>query len=212
MNVSFWVFLVFGGAACFFGWRHVTSQGWHGFAIPLCALIALTGLYLGYRKWSLESKLNAVVAELSGVPNGSVACRNAMQEMIFSTNAGWVNVDEHGNMSNQTVLTRDICNDLRGYLDSAKVSPSAGQVLAVHVLTHESMHIAGERNEARTECQAIQRNAKTAELLGAAPDAAQALAREYWESFYPRMRDRYRTSECRAGGSLDETPDDGIWP
>ena len=49
------------------------------------------------------------------------------------------------------------------------------QVVAVHVLTHETMHMVGITNEAQTECAAVQRDAQMAVALGASPAEAQAL-------------------------------------
>jgi hypothetical protein len=69
----------------------------------------------------------------------------------------------------------------------------------------------GETDEARTECQAMQRDAAAARLLGA--DAAQArrLARSYWLVEYPRMPDGYRNSECAPDGPWDEHLPDAPW-
>ncbi len=81
----------------------------------------------------------------------------------------------------------------------------------MHVLTHEAMHMAGITDEARAECLAVQRDAKTARLLGASPQEAADLARRYWRTFYPRMRDEYVTPECRPGGQLDQASPDAPW-
>ena len=50
----------------------------------------------------------------------------------------------------------------------------------------------------------MQRDARTAQLLGADPEQALRLARLYWTTVYPRMADDYRSADCRPGGSLDE--------
>lgn len=62
----------------------------------------------------------------------------------------------------------------------------------------------GESSEAVAECEALQRDATTARLLGASPAAAQQLARSYLLGVYPRMPDEYVTSDCRQLGPLDE--------
>lgn len=64
--------------------------------------------------------------------------------------------------------------------------------------------MAGTTNESQAECEAMQRDAQTAQLLGATPEQGVALARAYWRQVYPQMNDEYRTSDCAAGAKLDE--------
>ena len=85
------------------------------------------------------------------------------------------------------------------------------QVVVVHVLTHEAMHLAGLVAEAAAECAAVQRDAQTARLLGAAPADAAALAAAYWREVYPQLPEGYRSSDCRPGGAMDERRTDAPW-
>ena len=94
---------------------------------------------------------------------------------------------------------------------SGRHRPSRDQVLAVHVLTHEAMHLSGRLDEAAAECAAVQRDARTARLLGAGPADAAGLAASYWREVYPLMPDRYRSEQCRPGGSMDERLADAPW-
>ena len=89
--------------------------------------------------------------------------------------------------------------------------PSLDEVIAVHVLTHESMHMRGITGEAQAECAAVQRDAQTAWLLGANAADATALARSYWRLVCPRMPDDYRTVDCGASAALDEHLPDAPW-
>jgi hypothetical protein len=66
------------------------------------------------------------------------------------------------------------------------------------------MHVAGETDEAATECRAVQRDAELARLLGASPADALTLARRYYRELYPRLGDAYRSADCASGGRLDE--------
>jgi hypothetical protein len=86
------------------------------------------------------------------------------------------------------------------------------KLLAVHVLGHESMHLAGVVDEARAECLAVQLDAFVAAHLGATTRFARSLAREYWRYYYPSQDRRYRSAECRDGGTLDLFPSRYGWP
>jgi hypothetical protein len=75
--------------------------------------------------------------------------------------------------------------------------------MAVHVLTHEAIHMSGVADEAVTECLAMQHDARAARLLGAPAEYARRLSRRYWTSIYPRMPAEYRSQECGPNGRLD---------
>jgi hypothetical protein len=102
----------------------------------------------------------------------------------------------------RTLIKREACGDLRHYAGHHN-HPSPDAIIAVHVLTHEAMHMRGITGEADAECAAIQRDRITAKLLGATEQQARGLARIYWLVYYPDMPDEYHRDSCREG-----TPDD----
>ena len=109
-------------------------------------------------------------------------------------------------------LERDSCNALRDYLHGDKQSPTFDQMVAVNVLSHEAHHLAGESDEALTECASMQQIAEVATWLGATAEQGRSLAERYAGEVYPRMPSNYRSQDCVVDGSLDETPGDGEWP
>jgi len=109
-------------------------------------------------------------------------------------------------------LRRGTCNTLASWLVSDKTDPTLEQVNALHVLVHEAIHVTGEFNEGTTECIAMQRDAEAAELLGAAPSDARALADAYYQQTFPRMSSEYRSPACVPDGALDLSPGDGQFP
>ena len=86
------------------------------------------------------------------------------------------------------------------------------KLLAVHVLAHESIHLAGVVDEAAADCLAMQVDAQVAQRLGAGRAFASSLAREYWRYYYPSQEERYRSSSCRDGRAFDLFPDLPGWP
>jgi hypothetical protein len=82
---------------------------------------------------------------------------------------------------------------------------------ALTVLTHESVHLRGVRNEAVTQCYAMQAVARVARALGASAEDGRALAALEYVADYPHMPPAYRSSECHPGGSLDLTPGTRWW-
>jgi len=71
--------------------------------------------------------------------------------------------------------------------------------------------VRGQTSEALAECEAVQRDETTAELLGATTTQARALAVRYWQGVYPQMPEDYSSGDCRPGGSLDEQLTSAPW-
>ena len=85
-------------------------------------------------------------------------------------------------------------------------------LVALHVLGHESIHLAGVVDEAAADCLAMQVDALVAMQLGATRAFARTLARDYWEQYYPAQEPGYRSPQCRDGGMLDLFRADSGWP
>lgn len=187
--------------------RHVMGHR-HTVLIPV---LLVPALFLGWQEWQFrqdEAQFSAVATQIAG-RDVQVECQRFMGALVDATGeAGYVQFDADGAPSDTGRIERDTCNDLRDWLHSDKSNPPLKQVIAVHVLGHESYHLAGIRDEAATECSAMQRDDDVAEDLGATAEQARALATRYADEVYPHMPDTYRSNECVDGGTLDADPTD----
>jgi hypothetical protein len=173
-------------------------------SVGLLGVLAVTALIPGYLRHREEHSLSAVATRLAGV-RAAVRCQSLGQEMVdLGSELGYVRFAANGVPEHRTLIKRGPCKALNAYRHSDKRSPTDNEVIAVHVLTHESMHMRGLTDEAAAECAAIQRDELTAELLGARPAEARQLARRYWLLDYPQMADNYRSGGCVPGGAMDE--------
>jgi hypothetical protein len=180
-------------------------------SIVLLAVLSAGAAAPGVMRAREESRLQRAAGDLVGHPV-RVHCQSfGGTFMDAGADLGHVFFRSDGAPEPATTIKYEQCGFLSHYLNSGKTAPSLDEVIAVHVLTHESMHLRGIRDEAQAECAAVQRDAHDAELLGASPAAALALARRYWSEIYPRMPDDYRATECRAGGTLDEHLSEPPW-
>jgi hypothetical protein len=87
--------------------------------------------------------------------------------------------------------------------------------MALAVVSHESYHILGYRNEAQVECYGMQSIWFVASKLGASTAEAQSLATLYATRMYPMRRlqtPRYWSSQCRDGGRYDLRRSLARWP
>jgi hypothetical protein len=153
-----------------------------------------------------EARLAAVASEIAG-REVEVHCPGALEQLTdISPNAGSVHFGADGQPANYMELNRETCSaleDMSAY--EAKVSK------ALHVLAHESWHLAGIQDEAKADCYALQRVELAALRLGAAPADAQALARRAYVDRQETAPAEYRTYECRNNGALDLSPSPN-WP
>lgn len=176
-------------------------------AFPVTALLSLELAALALvpvTRWaSEEHRLSHIASELVGA-TAQVRCQPLSHAMVdASGDLGHVRIVD-GAAERTTLIKNEQCRLIGRYADGDQDQPSDDEVVAVHVLTHESMHMRGLLDEALAECAAVQRDELTATALGADPAAARALAIRYWREVYPRMPAAYRTTDCGPGGSLDE--------
>lgn len=135
----------------------------------------------------------------------AVHCQSGAAAFVDAgSELGWVPFDAAGRPEPRTLIKRDQCRFLERYRSGDHAHPTRDEVVAVHVLTHEAMHMRGSAVESAAECEAVQRDAVTAQELGASPAEAHALAVDYWLHVYPRMPDDYWTRDCGPGRPLDE--------
>jgi hypothetical protein len=179
-------------------------RGFPTVSVAVLAVLAVGAAVPPYLRHREDNRLTTVATSLVGA-KAVVHCQTFGQEFFQVGNElGYVRWGRDGIPEHQTTIMRGPCADLRKYLSSDKQHPTAAEIVAVHVLTHESMHMRGITSEAVAECAAVQRDSSTAELLGANPTAAMALERTYWRIDYPRMSTTYQSAECAPGGALDE--------
>jgi hypothetical protein len=181
--------------------------------VSVALLLALAGAAAipGVVRARQERRLAGAATALVGT-SVTVRCQTVGGAFIDAgPELGYVRWRADGSPEGWTLIKRDQCRHLAAYARSDKRAPSREQVVAVHVLTHEAMHLSGRLAEADAECAAVQRDAWTARLLGASAAEAAALAAAYWGNVYPLMPEDYRSPECRAGGKLDERLPDAPW-
>lgn len=191
--------------------RFLLSRRWRVWPV-LVALPALV-FTLNEARWHrFESGLaDAERPVLSGREAG-FGCERLMHDFWSSQGrAGHVWFDADGTPAREAFLSAQTCSGVRAY----KRQPDRAtldEIVAVHTVTHEAAHLAGERREAVAECTALQADAAVMVRLGATASTAQAQTLRYLHEVYPRLATDYVSGECRSGGALDRTPDDGTWP
>ena len=136
----------------------------------ICLAIALVAAWSPIKTMRFESFLSARASVLADGANASVHCNTAFDAMFDNR----INVIGHADpRTGDIVFQISWCEKLMDYLDNPTQVDSFTRY-SLMLFTHEVMHIRGELNEQKTECQAIQRNTIAAELLG----ISRALAKE----------------------------------
>lgn len=168
-------------------------------ALGVAALVtwtALAGLsgYHELRHHHAQALATDATRLASGDPTARAVCRRTTVDWLdLSGTLGFVRYDD----PSTSLLRASTCRDLGSWLWSSKHSPSLDEVVAVHVVSHEAQHVAGEFDEGLAECGALRWDAAVAERMGASARQASALAERYVAEVYPYQRDEY-LRDCAA--------------
>jgi hypothetical protein len=173
--------------------------------LAVLALLAVSSIWFPMQQWRLESFLSEKSTELTGVQSVTVHC-NSLFDSIFTplvSVAGLAYIEEK-----KIVFEYQWCGDITEYLKHP-ANVSRRELFSLTIFTHESMHIRGERDEKKTECQAVQRNHMASNILGVPDLISRRNAIAYYKNNYPEHP--YFTSSCAPGKELDENLADSVW-
>ncbi len=206
------IFLLLSAFFCWLIYREIRYQPEKFDSFSLVYILVLGALAIAaarpaYTTWQLETLLSEKASIISDRPNIKVRC-NSMFDTLFSgkgvsSPAGTAYIE-----AGEIFFESGWCKNFKKYL-KAPEDASREQLFAMHIFTHEVMHIRGERNEKKTDCQAIQRNHTVGELLGISRSVARENAKRYYVELYPRHN--YFDRHCKPGGRYDERLADAIW-
>ncbi len=183
---------------------------------PLLIVVAIPLLFIvGVQQEQRrnEHRLAEIASSIAG-RDVDVHCPGLLARLAdVSAHAGSVFFDEHGRPADFTDLDEETCSELERFAEGKTgVGEDVRVARAMHVLAHESSHLAGIRDEAEADCYGLQRTAFVAESLGADSARAERLARIALAERAVTAPTDYRSSECHDGGALDLDPASSVWP
>jgi hypothetical protein len=212
----------------FFGWlayrelrnRWAGRPGYEGpeptLSIPYLALLIVLALVFAwppFHYWRIERFLSAKATELAEFHRAKVHC-NTMVDSFFDQE--YLASGHASPETGEIVLQYPWCETLMRYLDHPERA-SWDEISSLNMLTHESMHVRGERNEALTECEAVQRDYRAARLLGVPDAIARKNALDYYQTIYMEkgkiggIQAAYFSTECAPDRAMDEHLPDSTW-
>ncbi len=181
--------------------------------VLILTVLAVGFAYKPVRIWSFERFLTNKARILSESSMANVHC-NSVADTLFDPN---VFASGHANFeTGRIVFAHSWCEHLMDHLSNPK-KPTREGIFSVQLFAHEAMHIRGERNEAKTECQALQRYAQAAILLGVPEHIAKKNGMAYYLGDYQgratqgTMSSQYYSDQCAPGKALDEKLPDSTW-
>jgi hypothetical protein len=167
-----------------------------------------------------DLRLSTIAGELAG-RDVHVRCEGVTGEIVGVDGQSGRTMFVNGRPADETILMEGICERLHRYSQLTKTGvdcllPCDGSAIetawSLNALAHESYHLAGIRNEARTECYALQAVDFVVRRLGATAQQARQLATFAFAELPPEMPAEYTSPECRNGGRFDLRPDSALWP
>jgi hypothetical protein len=194
---------------------------YRGFALGLAVFAALAAVAWivdsrsGWRSLDGDAKLAAVerfsgeASRIAGKPV-SVGCDEAHDYVGYVQHADGIAIVG----GDRAYITPEICFAL--YRLAFEGDEEGSQTArAIAVLAHEAWHLRGERDEATTECYALQSGVALGRRLGLDEDAARRmLAQQLTENMLrgPESLEYRVSDECRDGGRLDLDPESRAFP
>jgi hypothetical protein len=175
------------------------------------------------RREENENRL-ALVASAVALRDVDVSCPGFWTRLVEITpNAGWVGFDEHGRPSDKANLSAATCSSLehvwrgkqrsfRCLLAGACDDGTIEAMYGIVTLAHESWHLRGIVDEARTQCYAVQSVEEVARGLGVPSADARMLAVRVALDDAHMPVGEYHSGQCRPGGAYDLRPDTPAWP
>jgi len=163
--------------------------------------------------WHFEHFLSAKATELADGHRAKVHCNTIWDTMLDAEMLAAAHADPQ---TGEIGIQHPWCHTLRSYLNHPNRA-TEDELWSLGIFTHESMHIRGERNEALTECEAVQRNYRAAKLLGVPDGTAKRNALDYFNIIYQErgeiggMQGAYYSVECAPGKAMDEHLSDSTW-
>ena len=177
--------------------------------LGLAAAFAWPPLHTRYFQWHLSVK----ATQLADDHPAKVHCNTLFDTMLDPE----MLASGHANpRTGKIVIQKPWCSTLMAYLRHP-ARASHEELDSLDLFTHESMHIRGELNEARTECQAVQRNYRAARLLGVSDPIARRNALDLYRINYQQrgqiggMQGAYYSDQCAPGKAMDEHLSDSTW-
>ena len=193
--MRFYLLIALALLIAYVGYRKLMEpEKWTGTLVVL-SLIFLPNAYMEYQWQATEHKANEIAIMVAGKDAGVLHCQRLSETMLFvGSETGHVMTKPNGKLVG--MLTYQLCHDFKGWLASDKSKVDSSIATTIHVIVHESVHLTGEFNEAKTECTAMKLDAKAAEDLGASTQVAEALAKTYHDLVYPTLTDQYNNLKC----------------
>ncbi|WP_411276934.1 hypothetical protein [Gaiella sp.] len=158
-----------------------------------------------------EERFTAEAARIAG-RDVRVYCDDAYSFTGVGSDAAGVALISRG----LSYLEPTICRSLYRLAFEGELGQRDEAAFAITVLAHEATHLRGIRNEAETECYALQEGVTLGRRLGLDEETARALmesqrARDLSDASVARLD--YRLPEgCTDGGRLDLSPNDDRFP
>lgn len=172
--------------------------------IAVLAILALLATYPIMDHWRFERLLSAKTSQLADNRHAEVTCTTVFQSVYDTFGlAGTANPT-----TGVVILQYPTCNELRDYIDSPETA-STREIYSLSVFTHEAMHVRGELDEQKTECQSIQRFVRSAKLFGVPTHIAERQVKGYYRG--PYEQHPYFSEKCAEGKAFDEGLGDPAW-
>ncbi|TXG76138.1 hypothetical protein E6P97_04140 [Patescibacteria group bacterium] len=172
--------------------RYRIELSYRVFAVVFTLACFALPAYLEFRIQFANAYASSMTRKVVGNNEVHARCQRGLADMLEIKSisyAGWVEGKPGTKRSN---LTSQICGHLISWVLSDKQHASRDQLIALHVVIHEAVHLTGEYSEAETEYKTTEYFEGVVVSMGASQSEAKRMNDYYKSEVNPHMPEAYR--------------------
>lgn len=205
LTLSHGIYLILGLVSLIFfykSWQRRKSYrfGFSLFAGFICVALGIGVGYFDYSNQRTEAQITQAIQGYISEGGLSFQCVNEINDFFKAPSGDTEVVWNEG----RNILAKSTsCSQIKKYLKSdSKGQVPDKQITAVHLLNRAVMSATMTTDPAQAECFAMQYDDALAIALGATVPEAVHLRLKYYTDYYPNVRAKYESGECRVGGAF----------
>lgn len=172
------------------------DRSWRVITVVLSLLVLLPTAFFEVRLQFSNATITGIMRQISGNPSVRARCQRSMGDTLnlnIYTAHGLAYFDK-----GLSIIDSARCHDFMAWYLSDKTQANDNQVWSTGVLIHETVHLEGQRDEAITECETMERYERVAsEIMGAPRDEAIRMSEIYKTKFHTHTPKSYQM-DCDA--------------
>ena len=182
-------------------------SGWNRYSAGLLGIVLVAVVIFAWPQFRARSTERSVRPLVQALSQRDAGARCPRYITAVLDNVASVSIDGNGRIADRTDLTGPICSGLHHYYagngNAELACLTNGQpctvearrsIVSLSVVAHESMHLRGQLDEGRAECESMGESQTLSSALGISLEQARLISWLHYAAMNPTLPDRYQVS------------------